>query len=207
MVRFLRELNKKEKVLFEILNTPKKIQNFLESLPINFEEGGETLYSPRNVLVKNKAHCFEGAIFAAAILMYHGYKPILLDLKTKFNDESHVVALFKKEGKWGAISKTNHASLRYRDPVYKSTREIVMSYFHEYFLNSNGEKTLRSYATANLKKIKKNWIVDENNLWYIDNMLENIKHTKILNEEESRYLRPADTIERIVGKITVWKKL
>ncbi len=104
------------------LSTPQKIQDYLDSLPINFEEKGETILSPRRVLRERKAHCIEGAFFAAASLAYHGYPPLLMDFRTLPNDEDHVVAVFKEKGHWGAISKTNHAILRWRDPVYRSAR-------------------------------------------------------------------------------------
>jgi hypothetical protein len=139
MNSLFKNLTKEEKRVFEKLNTPQKIQDFLETFPINFEEKGETLHSPRNILKNKKAHCFEGALFASAVLLYHKKETLLLDLQTTLNDEAHVVTLFKQNGKWGAISKTNHASLRYRDPVYQTVRELVMSYFHEYFKNT-GEK-------------------------------------------------------------------
>src|SRR5690606_22648808 len=134
---------KDELKIIKKLNTPSKIQDFLNSLEINIEEDGDTSYSPRTVLKKRKAHCVEGAVLAAAILRFHGQKPLILDLETSNDDFDHVIALFNKNGYWGAISKTNHAVLRYREPVYKTIRELVMSYFHEYFLNKNGKKTLR----------------------------------------------------------------
>src|ERR1700733_9427348 len=125
------------------LSTPAKIQDFLNSLPFNFEKKGETCRSPKASIEADTAHCFEGALIAAAALSLRGQKPLLLDLKASGKDMDHVVALFKRDGKWGAISKTNHAVLRYREPVYASVRELAMSYFHEYFLPS-GVKTLRS---------------------------------------------------------------
>jgi hypothetical protein len=133
--------------LFRRLNTPAKVQDYLNALPFNFLARGVTL-SPRMVLQKQKADCFEGALFAAAALEFHGYKPLILDLRSvkKPYDYDHVVAVFKTDGCFGAISKTNHAVLRYREPVYKTLRELTMSYFHEYFLNT-GKKTLREYSS------------------------------------------------------------
>jgi hypothetical protein len=174
-------------------------------VPINFEEDGDTLFSPRQVLKEGVAHCFEGALFAAAVLMYHGGKPILLDLKTVGSDDGHVVALFRARGLWGAISKTNHAVLRFRDPVYKSPRELAMSYFHEYFLN-NGKKTLRSYATLNLQKVKRNWVTDEEDVWYVDRALDRARHEVIVRDKDAKRLRSADKIERDVGKFVVWRR-
>src|SRR3989344_4797858 len=127
------------------LNTPEKIQDFINRLPFNFEKRGETYMSVARSLKTGRIHCFEGALIAAAALWIQGERPLLLDLKPDKSDIDHVVALFRRNGFWGAISKTNHAVLRYREPVYKSIRELAMSYFHEYFLN-NGKKTLRSYS-------------------------------------------------------------
>ena len=135
-----------EQAVFKKLDSPNKIQDFLDSLPINFELKGETYMSPRRVLRTKTAHCFEGALVAAAALAYHGKKPLLLDLRTSADDEDHVVTLYRENGYWGAISKTNHPVLRYRDGVYKTPRELVMSYFHEYFMSKNGKKTLREYS-------------------------------------------------------------
>jgi hypothetical protein len=205
MKSFFTTLTSREKVLFKKLNTPQKLQDFLESIPINFEKEGDTLYSPRNVLRNKKAHCFEGALFAAAVFWYHGKAPFLLDLKTTHGDDSHVVALFKEKGKWGAVSKTNHAVLRYRDPVYKTPRELAMSYFHEYFLD-DGRKTLRSFAVFNLKNIKKNWVTDEKDLWHIDKAIDTAKHTEIVSDKNSKTLRKADLVERKAGKLITWKK-
>ena len=122
--------------------------------------------SPRMVLKTKKAHCVEGALFAAAVLEFHGHKPLLLDLRStrKPWDYDHVLTVFKKDGFFGSISKTNHAVLRYREPIYKSVRELAMSFFHEYFLD-NGRKTLREYSELfNLSKLKMNWRTSKKNL-------------------------------------------
>src|SRR3990167_6404350 len=118
------------------LNSPKKIQDFLDKMPINFEEDGDTFLSPMAVLEKKTCHCVEGAALAVRV---NGWPPLLLDLAANDNDWDHVVAVFKQYGKWGAISKTNHAVLRFREPIYNSIRELAMSYFHEYF-DDNGKK-------------------------------------------------------------------
>src|ERR1043166_4610055 len=113
------------------LRTPEKIQDFLNALPANFEPHGDTCLSVREVLKRRRAHCIEGAFLAACALWINGEPPLLLDLKAT-RDYDHVVALFRRGGCWGAISKTNHLPLRYRDPVYRTLRELAMSYFHEY---------------------------------------------------------------------------
>ena len=188
------------------LNTPAKVQDFLNKLKFNFEEKGETLKSPIRVLRANNAHCMEGAILGAYILSLHGFQPFILHLEATKEDYDHVIAPFKIKGLWGAISKTNHAVLRYREPVYKSIHELVMSYFHEYFLN-NGTKTLRKYSKPlNLKIFENGWELEESDLWGIDEELDKIKHYKILSKSKIKNLRKADKIEIEAGKIVEFKK-
>ncbi|MDP4000791.1 MAG: hypothetical protein Q8P83_00945 [bacterium] len=203
---FFSNLNNKELRVFKKLDTPAKIQTFLNKIPINFERKKETCYSPRMVLKKKKAHCIEGAIFAASVLWHHGAEPLLVDLKTVDDDLDHVLAVFKKDGHWGAITKTNHAVLRYREPIYKNIRELAMSFFHEYYLD-DGRKTLRSYTQPfNLKKIKnKNWFTSEKNLWFIPKALDQAKHYPILTRSQIRNLRPVERIEIRAGRLTEWK--
>lgn len=203
----MNNLTKKEVNLLKSLNTPKKIQDYLNKLEINFDYGKDTYRSPREVIRTGKCHCIEGATFAAFALSLNGYKPLLVHLKTTKHDYEHVIAVFKKNGKWGAITKTNHAVLRYREPVYNSIRELVMSFFHEYFLDS-GKKTLRSYTMpVNLSRFdKKNWQTDEKDLWYIDSYLDKVKHYNILNKKQIADLRKADKVEIMAGKLVEWKR-
>ncbi|MEK7075728.1 MAG: transglutaminase-like domain-containing protein [Patescibacteria group bacterium] len=197
----------KELRVFKKLNTPKKIQDFINKVPINFELKGETYLSPREVLKQRRAHCAEGAILAAAIFWHNGKKPLLMDMKTTPNDDEHVVALFKENGYLGAISKTNHAVLRYREPIYKTVRELALSYFHEYF-KDNGQKTLRSYSDPfDLSKIRnKGWLTTKENLWDIIDGLDSSKHHQMLNREQIKGLRKADQIEILAGKLVEQKK-
>lgn len=193
--------NKKEKILMRKLDTPAKVQDFLNTLKFNFEKDGDTLKSPMLVLRSGSAHCIEGAILGAYILSLHGFLPLILHLKSDKNDFDHVVALFKIGGFWGAISKTNHAVLRYREPVYKNIRELVMSYFHEYFLD-NGRKTLKRYSRPlDLSIFEKGWEIEESDLWGIDEELDKIKHYDIAPRAVLRKLRKADDIEIKAGKI------
>lgn len=190
--------------IFKKLDTPRKVQDFVEALPINFERGGDTCRAPLSALRAGKVHCMEGALVAAAAFWYHGRQPLLLDLKTGRGDESHVVALFRENGKWGAVSKTNHAVLRHRDPVYASPRELAMSYFHEYFLDS-GRKTLESYsAPFNLLKYEKDWLASSKHLWHLIDVLDRSEHFPIV--PKGTELRRADPIERRAGTLTQWKK-
>ena len=188
------------------LNTPAKVQDFLNSLQFNFEKKGETLKSPLFTLRAKNAHCFEGALLGAYILSLHGFKPYILHLEAVVRDYDHIVVPFKIEGLWGALSKTNHAVLRYREPIYKNIRELAMSYFHEYFLN-NGDKTLRKYSKLlNLNTFEKNWMMLEGNLWGIDEELDKRKHFDMLPKTTIKNLRKADKVEIRAGQIVEYKK-
>ncbi|MBX4206547.1 hypothetical protein KW784_02055, partial [Candidatus Parcubacteria bacterium] len=179
------------------LRTPAKIQDFVNKLRFNFEKKDETHRSVAETLKAGEAHCFEGALVAAAAFQMQGRKPLILDLKTVRPDFDHVVALFKVDGCWGAVSKTNHAVLRYREPVYKSIRELAMSYFHEYFLYENGKKTLRSYSKPfDLSKQRINWLTSKENLADLAHLLDISPHTDILTPKQVKNLRKADPIER-----------
>ena len=197
-----------EKDLLKKLNTPGKVQDFLNSLHFNFEEKGkDTVKSPIRVLREKNAHCLEGAILGAYALSLHGHKPLLLHLQTTKEDFDHIVAPFKEKKLWGALSKTNHGVLRYREPVYKNIRELVMSYFHEYFLN-DGRKTLRKYSRPlNLNVFEDDWMLAEEDLWGIDEELDKIRHYDIVPKEVFKKLRKADKIEIKIGKIVEYAKM
>ena len=197
--------------VFKKLNTPEKIQDFLDRMPFNFEEEKVSYRSPREMLKHGKAHCFEGAIFAAAALYVHGKRALLLDLKVSDlkKDADHCVALFTegkgKNKRWGAISKTNHAVLRWHDPIYKSPRELTMSYFHEYFLN-DGRKTLISYSAPFdiVKKFGTAWIVDENNLDDLALALDESKHFPVYLKPQKKFIRKASSFEIKVMGLEEW---
>ena len=203
------DLTVEELRILRRLNTPVKIQNFLEKLPINFELKGETYRSPRRVLRDTTAHCFEGALLAASALLVQGERPLLLDLRVdeRSKDTDHVVTLFRQNGFWGAISKTNHAVLRYREPIYRTVRELALSYFHEYFLH-DGKKTLRDYSKPFdlTKLLKRGWLTDEKELFYLVEALDDSPHEPILTSKSVRGLRRADPVEIAAGKIIVWSK-
>jgi hypothetical protein len=198
---------KKEIALIKKINTPAKAQDFLNSLKFNFEKNKIlTLKSPIMVLRTRNAHCIEGAILGAYLLSLNGFKPLILHLQTTKDDFDHVIAPFKQNGLWGALSKTNHGVLRYREPVYRSIRELVMSYFHEYFLD-NGIKTLRKYSKPlDLRVFEDGWEVEEDDLFGIDEELDKIKHYEIAPKKNFDNLRKADKIERDMGKIMEYKR-
>lgn len=200
-------LTKQEEKILRRLDTPIKIQDYLDRLPINHEKQGDTHYSPRMVLQKQKAHCIEGALLAAVAFWIQGKPPLLLDLKTKQNDDEHVVALFKQNGYWGAISKTNHSVLCFRDPIYKTVRELAVSYYHEYFRTSDGLKTLVSYSRPfDLRNLGEAWVTSEEHLWYLDDRLNATQHYALVPKENRRYLRNATAFACLVQKTQEWKK-
>jgi len=168
--------------LLRKLSTPEKIQKFLDDLPYNKEKNGETCRSPRLVLENNTAHCFEAALFAAAALRANGRPPLILDLAS-VRDDDHVIAIYRANDCWGAIAKSNYAGLQFRSPVYRTLRELALSYFEHYY-NLKGEKTLRAYSSrpvtlARFDSI--NWMTTDEPLWAIAEYLCEIKHTSIFN--------------------------
>lgn len=211
-------LDHKTYSLLKSLNTPAKIQNYLNSLPFNFEKGGETNSSVEETLKRGSAHCLEGALVAAAALMLQGRAPLLLDLKATKPDFDHVVAIFREGKYYGAISKTNHAVLRYREPIYRDVRELAMSYFHEYFLD-NGKKTLRSFSepfdltqTSSSPSPRSRrglgedvWLTSKENLAWLAHTLDKSPHTDILSKKQIKTLRKADDVEIRAGKIVEYK--
>ncbi len=188
-------LTQKELAVFAKLNTPQKIQTFVSLIPQNFEPDGDSCMSVREVLRTHRALCMEGALFAALALWVHGERPLILDLSA-VHDDDHVVAVFKKNGCWGAISKGNHPYVRYRDPVYRTLRELVMSYFHEYY-NSKGEKTLRTYSRPTDLSLcaPESWVTGKD-AWPIAQMLCDARHYPLIRASSEKQLRPIEEIER-----------
>lgn len=197
-------LSPAEQAVFKKLKTPLDVQNYLDQLPINFELKGNSIYSARRVLRHKTAHCVEGALFAAAALAYQGRTPWLMDIQTAPYDDDHVVALFTEGGRWGAISKTNHTILRWRDPVYKSVRELAMSYFHEYIV-ADGEKTMLAFSKPfDLSRYTPEWVVAEEDLVDLIVALDDSPHSPIADKVAMKNLRWAQPIETKVLDITEW---
>lgn len=184
------------------LSTPQKIQDFLDSLEKNSNGYEDTCRSPRMVLATRRAHCIEGAMFAAAALRVHGFRPLVVDMTAADFDYDHVVAVFRQHGSWGAISRTNYAVLRYREPVYRTIRELVMSYFHEY-TDEQGRKSLRSFSMpVNLARFDKlGWMTSESDVWYIPRYLSRVPHRPIVNRSQIARFRKLHEIEFIAGNM------
>lgn len=196
-----------ERRVFEQLSSPEKIQDFLDRMPVNFEIGGETHMSPRRVLHKRRAHCTEGALLAAACFAFHGLPPLLMDLRALPADQDHVVALFQVRGLWGAISKTNHAVLRWRDPLYRNLRELAMSYAHEYFLPS-GRKSLLSYSARPFSLTRyaaRRWVTAEDDLDWLIAALDDAPHEPVAPAAALAGRRRASPIERHSAEAVDWR--
>jgi hypothetical protein len=197
----------KEYRLLKKLDTPEKMQTFLESIPYNHERSGETCMSPTRVLRENKAHCIEGAFLACTAFMLAGREPLIVSLKVTKPDDDHIIVVFKENGYYGALSKTNHAVLRYRDPVYRSVRELVMSYFHEYFLYGNGKKTLVGYTKPiNMKRFGTKWINAGEDLWDIAEIIYDAPVVSTVPVKNKKYIRTATAFERRVHNTPEWKR-
>jgi hypothetical protein len=188
------------------LNTPKKIQAFVYGLKQNFELEGETCNGVRTVLRLRRAHCIEGAMVAACAFWIQGEPPLLMDLQA-VRDLDHVIALFRRNGRWGAISKTNGIGLRSRDPVYRSLRELAMSYFHEY-CNKAELKTLRTYSVPyDLRRMKTaDWVTREGGVWDLVDHLEALRHFRLVNRRQERTLVRRDPFERVVGNLLQYRR-
>jgi len=188
------------------LDTPGKIQDFLDRMPINFERGGDTHMSPRRMLKARLAHCSEGALFAAACLLYHGKPAYLMDLRAVPKDQDHIVTLFRDGAYWGAISKTNHAVLRYRDAIYRSPRELAMSYAHEYFLWRDGRKSLLSFSRPfSLKRFAPAlWLTATDELDWLITALDDSPHESLAPAPYLRKRRRASTLERKIMDYSEW---
>jgi hypothetical protein len=199
-------LSKSEIAALKTLSSPVRIQDFLDRIPVNHEKRGDTHQSPQRTLKSKKAHCFEGALLAALALWLHGKKPLVLHLKAKAHDDDHIIALYRENGYWGAISKTNHATLRFRDPVYKTVRELALSYFHEYFINATGEKTLVGFSRPiDLRRFGRSWITAQDELFSMDYQMMDMPHTPFIPKKNLRLIRKADQFERKAGKSVEWK--
>lgn len=207
MLKFPEELFEKypEMEVLRRLDTPHKIQGYLDRLKMNFEKNHQTQRSPLMAIRRGEAHCVEGAMIAAAALWCHGEPPLVMELMTTPVDFGHIVTLFKRGNRWGAMSKTNHAVLQYRDPVYRDQRELAMSYFNEYFRNT-GAKTLRSYSVpVNMTRFGTEWLTARRNLWEVTDTIDGVKHVSIIRKQYEKHLRPAQPLEIEAGKIVAWR--
>lgn len=188
------EFTRAELAQLKKLSTPEKIQAFLDhEVTYNKEPQGPTCRSPRRVLHERIGHCAEGAFFAAAALRVQGHPPLIVDLEA-VRDDDHLLAVYKIDNHWGAIAKSNYAGLRFREPVYRTIRELVMSYFEHYY-NLKGEKTLRAFSTrpVNLTRFDRiNWMTMEDDLWELCEYLCTVPHSRVMTLPMERKRRLMD---------------
>ena len=175
--------------MLRALKTPVGVQRFLDELSYNL---GYTARSPKYVLRDRTASCLEGGIFAAAALRVLGFPPLIFDLEAE-QDTDHVVAIFKVRGHWGAVAKSNFTGCRYREPVYRTLREVAMSYFNIYF-NLRFERTLRRYSRpVNLARFDRlNWMTTEKPVWFIAEHLCEIPHISLISSSMKKNLNRLD---------------
>jgi len=187
-----------EQKFLDGFKNPYDIQGFLDSIDYN---PNYECRSPRWVIRKRSAHCFEGALFSAAVLEAIGYKPLIVDMKA-WNDDDHVIAVFRENEHWGAVAKSNFTTLRYREPVYRSVRELVMSYFDFYF-NLNGDKSLRSYSRPLDLTIynSRHWKTTDEDLEFIGDKLESMFHYPVASEKMLSNLKRASDLMLQAGML------
>jgi len=187
---FDREVSAEERAIVNGLTRPAGIQAFLDSIPYSTDE---FYRCPLRVLRERTAHCFDGAVFAAAALRRIGHPPLILDLLSNGRDDEHLLALFKDHGYWGAVAKSNFAGLRFREPVYRTLRELVMSYFEQYY-NLEREKTLRGYTgPLNLKRFDRlNWMTADETMELIAQRTEEIRRVMLIGAEMEKRLSLVD---------------
>jgi hypothetical protein len=171
------------------LKDPYGIQRLLDDMPYHLED---TAWSPRRVLRENTSHCYEGALFAAAALRMNGYPPLIWDLEAE-HDTDHVIAIYQVDGCWGAVAKSNFTGCRFREPVYRSLRELAMSYFNIYH-NMRGERTMRTFSRpVHMKRFDHlEWMTTEKPVWFVAEYLLKIPHTKLLTPAQVKRLHRVD---------------
>jgi hypothetical protein len=187
---FERQLTLRQKNVWSGLSTPFRIQEFLDSIPYTAED---RYRCPLNVLRDKKAHCFDGGIFAAAALAKLGHPPLLVFLTSRRDDE-HLLTIYKRFRHWGAISKSNYAGLRFREPVYRTLRELVLSYFEPFF-NIYGEKSLRGYTIPPLNldsMVHINWLIHDEAIDVIADRLDRRRVVRLLTRGQAANLSPVD---------------
>jgi hypothetical protein len=180
---------KAELAVLRRLSSPERIQRYLDGLAYRAEDAAAC---PRRVLVERRAHCMDGALFGAAALRRLGHPPALLDLRA-VRDDDHVLAVYRERGGWGAVAKSNFVGLRYREPIHRTLRELVLSYFEQYF-NLDGEKTLREFSSPlSLRQFDRlGWQFRDEPIPGIAERLDALRHRRLLTPAQERRLAPVD---------------
>jgi hypothetical protein len=200
MQPFEYRLNASQRKIMDSLSNPVKIQAFLDATPYSPENQNR---NPFRVMKDNLAHCLDGGLFGALALRRLGYPPLIVDLQPDPGmDDDHVLAIFRKDGCLGAVAKSNFAGLRYREPVYRTMRELVMSYFEDFY-NVNGLRTLRYYTvTLDLSRYDRTgWMYDDDGCDVIEEVLKNLHKYRLISPEQGKALHPVDELSYRSGTI------
>ncbi len=197
MPTLTRYLNADQRRLVNSLTTPDRIQSFLDDTPYSAEE---RYRCPLSVLRDGQAHCFDGAVFGAAMLRRLGHRPLVVDMLPNGRDDDHMLALFRVDGRLGAVAKSNFSGLRYREPIFRSLRELVLSYFEDYF-NAEGEKTLRAYtASLNLARFdRQDWLVRDETMDAVADALGRLRKVTLITPRMAARLQPVDPLSLRAG--------
>jgi hypothetical protein len=192
-------LSPRELSRLRALSTPARIQRFLDDL--DYDVAGRHCRSPRRVLREGKVQCMDGALFAAAALRLQGRPPLILDLEAD-RDDDHVIAVYRQNGAWGALGRSNYSGLRFREPVFRTIRELALSYIETYF-NLAREKTLRRYSRpVSLTRFDaRRWMTAEEDLWYVAEYLVTIRHYRLLTRAQERALSRVDARSFAAGLV------
>ncbi len=193
-------LDEQQRLVVTDLDTPAKIQAFLDQTPYSPEDRNRC---PLSVLRDRQAHCLDGGLFAAAMLRRLGYPPLIIDLLPEpGTDDDHVLAIYRKDGHWGAVAKSNFSGLRYREPIFRTLRELVLSYFEDFF-NVNGQKTLRAYTVPlNLSVYDHlNWMGSDKHLTIIEERLYHLRRFPVLTPAMIANLSPVDKLSYEAGML------
>lgn len=188
--------SKAQLALLRRLDTPRKVQDFLD-YGLAYNDGkANTCFSPLETLRQGRAHCIEGAMLAAAAFLFHGRQSMLLDLRANPRDDDHVIAPFRENGRWGAVAQSHFCGLRYREPVYGSYSELARSYF-EFYYNHQGEKTLREFsAPLRTAALRPDWLYSPRSVFFVSRQLDAARHYRIVPHAMEKMLRPADALLR-----------
>lgn len=172
------------------LSTPERVQRFLDDL--DYDVAGKHCRSPRRVLREGRVQCLDSALFGAAALRLQGLPPLILDLEAD-RDDDHVIAVYRRNGAWGAVGRSNFSGLRYREPVFRTVRDLALSYVESYF-NLRREKTLRRYSRpVSLARFdRRRWMTSEEDLWYVAFHLVEVRHYRLLSRAQEKALAAVD---------------
>jgi hypothetical protein len=197
------------------LRTPEQVHRFLRSLPYNWERSGDTLRSFREVIRRGTAHCLEAALAAAVILEQHGYPPLVLSFESQ-DGIDHVIFVFRRRGRWGAVARSRDAGLHGRRPVFRSIRDLIWSYFDPY-VDFTGRIT--GYQLIDLRRLGDyDWRFARTNMWKVEQLLLDLPHRRLRSSDrryrellrrfkEYRRRHPRAPVVEIYARRDRWMKL